>query len=42
LKTEPVPPRRTSPEDVERQRQAMTEGTKAMDKTIERLRRFRR
>jgi hypothetical protein len=42
LKTEPVPPRRTSPEDVERQRQAMTEGTKAMDKIIERLRRFRR
>jgi len=40
--TQEIPRRPTPPEDVERQRKLMTEGTKAMAKIIERMRRFRR
>ncbi len=40
--TKEIPPGPTPPEDVERQRKVMTEGTKTMAKIIERLRRFRR
>ncbi|MGA8231119.1 MAG: hypothetical protein WB795_06530 [Candidatus Acidiferrales bacterium] len=40
--TEQIPLRSTPPEDVERQRRVMTEGTKAMNKIMEGLRRFRR
>jgi len=40
--TKEVPRRPTPPEDVEQHRKVMTEGTKAMDKIMERLRRFRR
>jgi hypothetical protein len=42
IRSEQIPPRTPPPEDVERHRKLMTEGTKAMDKIIERLRRFRR
>jgi len=41
-RTQQIPPRTTPPEDVERQRRVMTEGSEAMNKIMERLRRFRR
>lgn len=40
--TEQIPLRRAVPEDVERQRELMNQGTKAMDKILARLRRFKR
>jgi hypothetical protein len=40
--TQEIPRRPTPPEDVEQQRKVMTEGTKAMAKIMERMRRFRR
>jgi len=40
--TEQIPLRRAVPEDVEQHRELMNQGTKAMDKILARLRRFKR